>query len=198
MVSSPSSTLPKLPKTSSSRFYVMDSSNTAAETPSYQLQVTGIDNLDKSKSTSDIDLARASALASMTPPLPTPASTLPTQEMDEKKVSSFQDPRVPNICSKANSFPRSVDSVSTSSVMKKVASPKCKKAGKLGRVKSLGLLSSNKPLASNVLARLAISKANRNSMLCPRSQIVLLSNCYFFTYYRSTFSLIIVIGIFFF
>lgn len=131
MVSSPSSTLPKLPKTSSSRFYVMDSTND-------QLQITGT-NLDKSKSTSDIDLARTSALASMTPP---PPPALPTQEMEEKKVSSFHDPRVPNVWSKANSFPRSVDSACTSSsVMKKVAT-KSKKAGKLGRVKSLGLLSS--------------------------------------------------------
>ena len=132
MVSSPSSTLPKLPKTSSSRFYVMDSTND-------QLQITGT-NLDKSKSTSDIDLARTSALASMTPP---PPPALPTQEMEEKKVSSFHDPRVPNVWSKANSFPRSVDSActSSSSVMKKVAT-KSKKAGKLGRVKSLGLLSS--------------------------------------------------------
>ena len=131
MVSSPSSTLPKLPKTSSSRFYVMDSTND-------QLQITGT-NLDKSKSTSDIDLARTSALASMTPP---PPPALPTQEMEEKKVSSFHDPRVPNVWSKANSFPRSVDSACTSSsVMKKVAT-KRKKAGKLGRVKSLGLLSS--------------------------------------------------------
>ena len=133
MVSSPSSTLPKLPKTSSSRFYVMDSTND-------QLQITGIETLDKSKSTSDIDLARTSALASMTPP---PPPALPTQEMEEKKVSSFHDPRVPNVWSKANSFPRSVDSActSSSSVMKKVAT-KSKKAGKLGRVKSLGLLSS--------------------------------------------------------
>ena len=130
MVSSPSSTLPKLPKTSSSRFYVMDSTND-------QLQITGT-SLDKSKSTSDIDLARTSALASMTPP---PAAALPTQEMEEKKVSSFQDPRVPNVCSKANSFPRSMDSaLGSSSVMKKVA--RSKKSGKLGRVKSLGLLSS--------------------------------------------------------
>ena len=130
MVSSPSSTLPKLPKTSSSRFYVMDSTND-------QLQITGIETLDKSKSTSDIDLARTSALASMTPP---PPPALPTQEMEEKKVSSFQDPRVPNVCSKANSFPRSMDSALGSSVMKKVA--RSKKSGKLGRVKSLGLLSS--------------------------------------------------------
>ena len=129
MVSSPSSTLPKLPKTSSSRFYVMDSTND-------QLQITGT-NLDKSKSTSDIDLARTSALASMTPP---PPPALPTQQMEEKKVSSFQDPRVPNVCSKANSFPRSMDSALGSSVMKKVA--RSKKSGKLGRVKSLGLLSS--------------------------------------------------------
>ena len=130
MVSSPSSTLPKLPKTSSSRFYVMDSTND-------QLQITGIETLDKSKSTSDIDLARTSALASMTPP---PPPALPTQQMEEKKVSSFQDPRVPNVCSKANSFPRSMDSALGSSVMKKVA--RSKKSGKLGRVKSLGLLSS--------------------------------------------------------
>ena len=56
-----STTTPKIPKTNS-RFYA---DSPIASSQGLQLQVP---NLDKVKSSSDIDLARASALASMTPP----------------------------------------------------------------------------------------------------------------------------------
>ena len=129
---------PSLPKANSSRFYLADTSS---------LQVT---NLDKAKSTSDIDLARNSALASLTPPPPS------AQESEEKKVP-FQDPRVPNVSSsplKAKSLPRSMNYAGA--VMKKA---KKSKKGGLGRVKSLGLVP-----ASNVLARLGIRMLPEGNM----------------------------------